>query len=135
VDLRGIIIADGDVDNPGANRIDFMGNFGTNPLPAGSDFDAMRDEVGSSIVAPGFAASFQGNFSTLSGVMAVSGVHFSGNCNALVQGTIINYSDTPAVVEGNASMTFDRIDSTKVPAGFDTDRVLDYDSSSYSMIH
>ncbi len=135
VDLRGIIVADGDVDDPGANRINFEGNFGTNPLPGDAEFDAIRGEVGSSIIAPGFGASFSGNFSTLSGVMAVSGVHFSGNCSALVEGTIINYSDTPAVIEGNATMTFDRIDSTKVPAGFDTHRVLNYNPSSYTVVH
>jgi len=135
VDLRGIIVTDGDVDDSGANRINFEGNFGTNPLPGDAEFDAIRGEVGSSIIAPGFGASFSGNFSTLDGVMAVSGVHFSGNCSALIEGTIINYSDTPAVIEGNATMTFDRIDSMKVPAGFDTHRVLNYNPSSYSIVH
>ena len=75
--------------------------------------------------------SFQGNFSTLEGVVAVSGVTFSGNVNAQIKGTIINYSELPMVIEGNASMTFDRAASTKVPAGFDTLRILNYDPSSY----
>ena len=132
VDLQGIIVAEGDVEaDPVTDRIDVMGNFASGPYPAGAEFDAIRGEVGSSIVAPGFAMSFQGNFSTLEGVVAVSGIHFSGNVAAQVKGTIINYSDQPMVVEGNASMNFDREASTKVPAGFDTHRVLTYDPSSY----
>jgi Tfp pilus assembly protein PilX len=131
VALQGIIVADGDLENPGTNKIDFLGNFASGPYPSGSDFDAIRQEVGSSIVAPGFAASFQGNFSTLEGVVALSGVHFSGNVAAQIKGTIINYSDNPMIIDGNATMNFDREGSTKVPAGFDTHRVLTYNPSSY----
>jgi len=132
VALEGVIVADGDLDIPGTDRIDFLGNFASGPYPAGIEFDAIRAEEGSSIVAPGFSASFQGNFSTLEGVVALSGVTFSGNVNAQIKGTLINYSDTPMIVEGNAVMNFDRVSSTKVPAGFDTFRVLTYNPSSYS---
>jgi len=133
VALEGIIVGLGDpAADPATDRIDFLGNFASGPYPAGVEFDAIRQEEGSSIVAPGFAASFQGNFSTLEGVVALSGVVFSGNVNAQIKGTIINYSDQPMVIEGNASMTFDRAASTKVPAGFDTLRVLNYNPSSYN---
>ncbi len=134
VSLKGIIVANGDVENPGTNQISFLGNFDTDPFPQDPQFDAIRHETGSSIVAPGFSASFAGNFSTLEGVMAVSGIHFSGNVNAQIKGTIINYSESSAVVEGNATMNFDRLHSTKVPAGFDTHRTLDYNPASYSII-
>lgn len=134
VTLRGIIVAEGDVQNPepGTNRIEFCGNFDTASYPSEPEFDALRNEIGSSIIAPGFATSFGGNFSTLEGIMAVSGLHFYGNANALVKGTIINYSDSPTVVEGNATINFDRAGSTKIPTGFDLYRELDYDPSSYS---
>jgi hypothetical protein len=132
VALQGIIVGEGDVTaNPVTDRIDVLGNFASGPYPEGVEFDAIRAEEGSSIVAPGFAMSFQGNFSTLEGVVAVSGVHFSGNVAAQIKGTIINYSDQPMVVEGNATMDFDRSASTKIPAGFDTLRVLTYKPSSY----
>ena len=134
VNLRGIIVANGDVANPGTNQLKFLGNFDTDPYPEGSEFDAIRHEIGSSIIAPGFSASFGGNFSALDGVMSVSGIHFSGNANAVIKGTIINYSDSPAVVEGNATLNFDRADTTKIPAGFDTHMELNYDPSSYSEI-
>jgi len=132
VNLQGIIVAEGDLTaNPITDRIDFCGNFASGPYPPDPEFDAIRGEVGSSIVAPGFATTFQGNFSTLEGVVAVSGIHFSGNVNALIKGTIINYSDTPMIIEGNAVMNFDREGSTKIPAGFDTLRVLTYNPSYY----
>jgi len=131
VALNGMIVGDGDAYNPGTNSISFCGNFATNPYPAGSEFDAIRQEVGSSIVAPGFAASFSGNFAALGGVMAVSGAHFSGNVNAVVKGTILNYSDNPTVIEGNSTMNFDRSDNITVPAGFDTHRILTYNPASY----
>jgi len=131
VSLQGIIVAEGNLESPGTDRIDFCGNFASGPYPPDEEFDAIRGEVGSSIVAPGFATTFQGNFSTLEGVVAVSGIHFSGNVSALIKGTIINYSDTPMIIEGNAVMNFDRAGSTKIPAGFDTLRVLTYNPSYY----
>jgi hypothetical protein len=131
VALNGMIVGDGDADNPGTNMISFLGNFATNPYPPGPEFDAIRSETGSSILAPGFAVSFQGNFSALGGVMAVSGAYFSGNVNAVIKGTIINYSENPITIEGNARLNFDRSDDIKVPAGFDLLRVLKYDPSSY----
>jgi len=137
VALQGIIVADGDLLNsdPSSRRIDFMGNFASGPYPSGPEFDAIRQEEGTSILAPGFATTFGGNFSTLEGVIAVSGVHFSGNVNAQIKGTIINYSDSPTLVDGNATMNFDRVNSTKVPAGFDLYRELDYDPSTYSEVN
>jgi len=134
VDVRGMIVADGDVNNPGTNGMTFLGNFETNPYPSGVEFDAIRQETGSSILAPAFAASFEGNFSAIGGVMAVSGAHFSGNANAVVKGTIVNYSENPTVVEGNATLNFDRSDNIKVPAGFDTHRILTYNPASYEEI-
>jgi hypothetical protein len=132
--LKGMIVGDGDAYNPGTNSISFCGNFETQPYPPGAEFDAIRSEVGSSIVAPGFSASFTGNFAALGGVMAVSGVHFSGNVNAIVEGTILNYSENPTVIEGNATLNFDRSDNIKVPAGFDTHRILTYNPASYEEI-
>ncbi|MHC4229308.1 MAG: pilus assembly PilX N-terminal domain-containing protein [Planctomycetota bacterium] len=130
--LQGIIVGDGDVTaDPITDKIDFLGNFASGPYPPGSEFDAIREKEGTSIVAPGFAGTFQGNFSTVEGVVAFSGMKFSGNVAAIVKGTLINYSDDPLTVEGNPSMMFDRAGLTKIPAGFDTYKVLTYNPSSY----
>jgi hypothetical protein len=134
VALQGLIVADGDVHNPdpGTNRIDVLGNFASQAYPSDAEFDAIRQEEGSSIIAPGFATSFSGNFSTLEGVVAVSGAHFSGNMSASIKGTIINYAGSSTVIEGNATMDFDRANSVEIPAGFDLYRELDYEPSMYS---
>ncbi len=130
--LMGIIVGDGDLaTDPVTDKIDVLGNFASLPYPPGAEFDEIREEEGTSILAPGFAGTFAGNFSTVEGVIALSGMHFSGNVSALVKGTLINYSDDPMVVEGNPSMMFDRAGLTKIPAGFDTKKVLIYDPSSY----
>ncbi|MBW7989659.1 MAG: hypothetical protein FVQ84_06545 [Planctomycetes bacterium] len=135
VDSRGMIVAEGDPNFAGANNsLSFLGNFATNPVPSGVQFDAIRQEEGSSILAPAFSVAFDGNFSALSGVMAVSGVHFSGNVNAMIEGTILNYSDNPTVIEGNATLNFDRSANITVPAGFDTHRILSYNPASYEEI-
>ena len=131
VALNGMIVGDGDAYNPGTNSISFIGNFEAHSYPSGAEFDAIRSETGSSIVAPGFSASFSGNFAALGGVMAVSGAHFSGNVSAVVKGTILNYSENPTVIEGNSTMNFDRSDNITVPAGFDTHRILTYNPASY----
>jgi hypothetical protein len=133
VTLKGLIVADGDPNFAGPdNSISFLGNFSSTPVPSGAEFDAIREEKGSSILTPAFSVTLAGNFSALSGVMAVSGAHFSGNVSATAKGTIIDYSNTPTVIEGNASLRFDRSDNIKVPAGFDLYRELEYDPSTYS---
>ena len=58
--------------------------------------------------------------------------HFTGNMDAQIKGTIINYAGSATVVEGNATMNFDRANSVKIPAGFDLYRELDYEPSMYS---
>ncbi|MHC4168214.1 MAG: pilus assembly PilX family protein [Planctomycetota bacterium] len=134
--LEGMIVADGDIDNPdpGQNNLVFAGNFDSQPFPPDPQFDAMRAEEGTSVLAPGFKTTFCGNFSTLQGAVAVSGAVFAGNMNAQIRGTIINYSDSPTLIEGNATINFDRVGTTKIPAGFDLYRELLYEPASYSEI-
>jgi hypothetical protein len=133
VALYGLIVGDGDLNNVDTtvNRIDILGNFSSQDYPSGSEFDTIRREKGTSIVAPGFATTFGGNFSAIEGVVAVSGAQFTGNMSAAIKGTIINYGDAATLIEGNATMDFDRAASVKIPAGFDLYRKLDYEPSLY----
>ncbi len=141
VTLQGMIVAQGDVNNPGSNQINIgdpndpktPSNFTSGPCPAGAEFDALRDEVGSCILAPGFEVSFWKNFSAINGVIAASGLYFDKNASATVNGTLINYSEEPTVVNGNIVMTFDRAAMVEIPAGFDLLRVLIYHPSSYAL--
>ena len=91
--------------------------------------------LASSLIAPGFAVELARGFSSLGGAMAVSGFHLSGNADALVRGSIVNYSESDTVVLGNAALRFDRSSGAEVPAGFDNRRILKYDSSSWSIVH
>ncbi len=140
--LDGMIVAAGDVNNPGDNQINIgstdpqvPANFNSGPVPAGAQFDALRKEEGSCILAPGFKVSFMKNFGSLNGVIAASGLYFANNANAKIQGTLINYSDQPLIIERNLNATFDRSAQVKIPAGFDLYRVLEYDPASYAMVH
>jgi len=134
VSQQGIIVAAGDVLNPGTNQISFEGNFASGPYPADSQFDALRAEQGSSIVAPGFGVSFTGNFSSVNGVLAASSLYFSANASATINGTMISYSPAATTVEGNIAMCFDRAQMVEIPAGFDLLRVLTYQPSSYTVV-
>ena len=139
--VQGMIVAEGDVNNPGTNQINFgdpatpkvPSNFSSGPYPAGALFDGLRDELGSCILAPGFAVSFWKNFAAINGVIAASGLHFDKNASATVNGTLINYSEGPTDVNSNISMTFDRASMVEIPAGFDLLRVLTYDPTTYAM--
>jgi len=134
VSLQGLIVAGGDVSNPGSNAISFEGNFASSGYPTGTQFDALRAEQGSSILAPGFGVSFTGNFSSVNGVLAASSLYFSGNASATVKGTMISYSPDATRVEGNISMNFDRAQMVEIPAGFDLLRVLTYVPESYTVV-
>jgi len=131
VSLQGLIVAE---PNPGPNGLNFGGNFASTGYPSGSQFDAIRQEQGSSILAPGSAVTFTGNFSSVNGVLAAGSLYFSGNCAATIKGTMISYSPDPTVVNGNISMNFDRTQMVEIPAGFDLLRVLKYDPTSYAVI-
>ncbi len=141
--LEGMIVAAGDVNNPGTNIINFgtplpstiPGNFTSGPYPAGAEFDALRQLQGSCILAPGFKVSFWKNFTAVNGVIAASGVYFANNATSTIKGTIINYSDDPLVVERNINLTFDRTAMVEVPAGFDLYRILEYNPASYAMMY
>ena len=134
VSLQGIIVANGDASAPGTNQIGFAGNFASGPYPSDSQFDAIRKEIGSSILAPGFGVSFTGNFASVNGVMAASSLYFSSNASAIVKGTMISYSPDATRVDGNISMTFDRAAMVEIPAGFDLLRVLTYKPASYAIV-
>lgn len=135
VELRGIMVGENGVYSASDNRIDVAGNFASLPLPSDSQFDALRHEEGSSIIVPDFQVSFTGNYSAIEGVVAAGTLHFSGNASAVVKGSLISFSDEPTVVDGNVSLTFDRANSVKIPAGFDTKRILAYSPSTYSMVY
>ncbi|UCD51814.1 MAG: hypothetical protein JSW27_04105 [Phycisphaerales bacterium] len=135
VQLEGMIVGESGSYSASGNQINIAGNFASLPLPSDPQFDTLREEEGSSIITPDFDVSFSGNYSSIEGVVAAGSLHFSGNASAIIKGSLLSYADAPTVVEGNVSLTFDRAHTVKIPAGFDTRRVLEYSPTSYAMVY
>ena len=121
VNITGIIVGDGDVtDDSGTNRIDFMGTVNSSSvsnLPA--EFGDLREEMGTFLMAPGFSVSFGGDFETINGAIAANGIEFYGNAGGIIQGSVLNYADTPMDLSGNSNLSFNRWANTEIPAGFE----------------
>ncbi len=134
-DITGIIIGNGDeTDDSGASQISFRGNVNSWPvteLPEESQYEGLHEQIGTFVIAPGFRVSFGGSFSALSGAIAANGIEFYGNAGGIINGSIINYSDTEMTLSGNSDLYFNRSGLDDVPAGFVPELVLYYDASSY----
>jgi Tfp pilus assembly protein PilX len=137
VNITGIIVGDGDVsDDSGTNQILFLGSVTSSPvsdLPLEPQFEQLREEPGTFLLAPGFSVSFGGNFETLNGVIAANGIEFFGDAGGTINGTAINYSDTAMNLTGNSDLSFNS-GAVEVPAGFEFDIELKYDPASYSEV-
>ena len=136
--ITGIIVGNGDLqDNSAQNVINFAGTVNSFPvteLPGESQFDGLRDETGTFLLAPGFAALFQGDFGTLNGAIAANGIEFSGNAGGTIDGSVINYSPTPMTLSGNSDLYFNRSGVDEVPAGFGPEIILYYDAGTYNEV-
>ncbi len=134
--ITGIIVGNGDLeDNSGTNQINFLGTVDSCPvteLPDEPQFEEIRNDTGTFLMAPGFKVSFGGNFSTLSGAIAANGIEFFGDAGGTINGSVINYSDTPMTLSGNNDLCFNRSGTAQVPAGFVPEIVLQYNPTSYS---
>jgi Tfp pilus assembly protein PilX len=135
-DITGIIVGDGNFeDNSGVNQINFLGNvesYSVAELPDKAQFTALKDETGTFVLAPGFSLSMGGSFNALNGAIAANGIKFFGNAGGIINGSVINYSGGAMTLTGNSNLYFNHSGTTKVPAGFMPEIVLQYDPASYS---
>ena len=136
--VTGIIVADGDVeDDSKTNQINFLGTVDSYPvseLPDEEQFEDIKNETGTFIVAPGFGLSFGGNFSAFNGAIAGNGIEFFGNAGGIINGSVINYSDEEMTLSGNSDLSFNRSSIVEIPTGFVPEIVLEYEPASYSEI-
>lgn len=134
--VNGLIVADGDVEEPGDNALQFDGNYYSEGFPEDAEFDTIRSEMGSSLLAPGFEFYLKGNLHSLEGALAVSSLRIEGNFkDTVVKGTIINYNTSPTLIDGNINITFDRSEVPESIAGFTSgggNATLQWISSSYT---
>ena len=137
-EITGIIVGNGDLnDNSGTNQIWFTGTVTSYPvtdLPEEPQFEQLRDETGTFLMAPGFKAIFWGDFDTLNGAIAANGIEFGGNAGGTIDGSVLNYSGDPMTLGGNSDLFFNRSGTAQMPAGFGPEIILYYDPSSYSEV-
>ncbi len=106
-----------DLDN---HWIKFTGNTSTNgveALPAGAQFDGLRELGGAFILAQGYSLQFTGNFSTINGTMAASEFKFTGNAGGTICGSLLCYDDTNFTMTGNSHLRFDHRNLKTNPPG------------------
>jgi len=109
------------VENYNRNKLTFNGNLtasGVEYLPDDARYDGIRNEKGTFLLAPGYFAKFNGNFSTIQGYVAAGKLKFTGNASGTVQGGVLNLSDTSLKLAGNAHLTIDKQNAEDHPAGF-----------------
>ncbi len=135
VTINGMIVCAGDwQDNSGTNTLAFTGSVDSQSLPEGSQYDAMRQENGTFIMAPGYALSFWGSFGTVNGAIAGNGFSFGGTAGGTVMGSVINYSDEKMTVVGSSDIVFNRSGITEIPAGFVQETVIHYNPAVYDEV-
>ena len=85
-------------------------------------------------MAPEFSVDFSGQSNVINGAMAVSGARFTGQAGGTINGSIVNYSDDPVLLQGQGSLSFDRSGLSEVPTGFVPMLTLSYGADSYSEV-
>lgn len=134
-DLTAIIVGDGDwTDNSATNHISFLGDVTSTPvseLPCDEQFDGLREDAGTFIMAPGFYITVASSFTALSGAIAGNGIEFNSSAGSVINGSILNYSNDEMILSGNNDLYFNRSGLDEVPAGFVPEIILKYDNDSY----
>ena len=137
VTIRGIIVGNSAVgDESPDNSLSFSGQvqcFDVSEL-TGAEFDAIQNETGTFIIAPGFSADFSGQANVVDGVIAVAGASFTGQAGGTINGSIINYSTNPVELSGQSSLSFNQSGTTNNPAGFAAVQVVEYNAASYGEV-
>jgi Tfp pilus assembly protein PilX len=136
--VKGVIVGDGDVGpSTSSNKLVFSGQVHCYDMSELTDaeFDNIKQQTGTFIIAPGFSAEFSGQTNIDNGVIAASGIKFTGQAGGTINGSIINYSDTqPVILSGQSSLSFHRSGTETSPAGFSLSPTtqLDYLPASYA---
>jgi len=120
--ICGIVVCEEPtVENFDNNKLTFNGNLtasGVEYLPVDARYDGIRNETGTFLLAPGYFAKFNGNFSTVNGYIAAGKLEFTGSASGTVRGGVLNLSDTSLELAGGAHLTIDKVNADQQPAGF-----------------
>jgi hypothetical protein len=120
--ITGLIVCDEPaIDDLANNSLSFSGNVtinGVQSLPAGSQYDGLRNQTGSFLLAPGFAVSLSGNSTTINGCLVADQFTFSGNSTARIKGGIVSLGDNKTMrLSGNSGFIIDKSGINMHPAG------------------
>lgn len=137
VNVLGIIVGNSDVGTiTEDSSFDFSGQVSCGDVSTlqGDEFEAIKQETGTFLIAPGSSVEFTGQSNIINGVIACSGARFTGQAGGVINGSIINYSTEPMVMQGQGSLSFNRSGTTTNPAGFISVKKLNYNPGSYKEI-
>ena len=134
--VRGIIVGDGTVgESTSSNKLVFSGQVECLDVSGltGAEFDGIKEQTGTFILAPGFSAQFSGQTTIDNGAIAASGITFTGQAGGTINGSIINYSPTqPVILSGQSSLSFHRSGTETSPAGFLPVTKLSFQPQTYA---
>ena len=105
---------------------------GVEALPDTEEFALVKQHTGTFVLAPGFGATFAGNFSTVSGTIAADQLTFSGTSEGVIRGSVIGLSGLPTQMAGKVEIYVDRVKADPNPAGFVKSLALEPVADSYS---
>jgi hypothetical protein len=126
VTIQGVIVTPVDAfNNAGANlsanKVTFTGTSrfqSVSSLPATSDFPAgLRQLTGSTLLVPGFTATFSGNFGTVGGSIIASQIGFGGTSGGTIKGSVINLRDSALTLAGTSDIIVESQGTSNHPAG------------------
>ena len=135
VDVTGVIVGNSQVgvNYNGSSTFDFSGQVVCHDASTlvGEEFDLIKKETGTFLMAPGSEISFSGQATTISGAIACSGASFTGQAGGTINGSLINYSTKSVVMSGQGHLEFNRTGTGQSPAGFAASYRLNYARDSY----
>lgn len=123
--ISAIIVAEGDHENadPANNKLTWSGHVTNNnvqSLPDETQFAQIRQLEGVSVLAPGFELNIGATYNAYErfhGSIVGNGINFTGDPTLVINGTVINYSDTPMTLGGSSKLYFDNKDIDSWPVG------------------
>ncbi len=122
--FTGILVGDDQAAGSGDanNIISFKNNASMsfndpNTLPSGSDFDAVKQLDGVSVLAPGFSMDFKNNLSSASGIMALRALTVKNNLDSTFYGSLLIYGPGGLDFKNNTDLSVN-LSSSSPPAGF-----------------
>ena len=135
--LNAIIVTEDATGVEGESLLDFKAQVtapGVAALPDTAEFQAVKAQQGTIVLAPGFGVEMHGSVNSINGTVAADQFSFLGNSNISgeIAGTIMGLSAKDLVMTGNATILVNTQESSNTPAGFVRFKGLSVISNTYS---